>query len=248
MSYNCISTYSIKKKNAVTPFFLAVILLLTGCSTTKPPLEPPPLLQPVTPPDLTAITRERFKEAKADWKRGAYEAIASKEGEIACSDTDEGCEGLHLITGHACFRLPNYQCAANHLETGIKQTREWELDGIGLNRQKTYMNLLESLRSMQATERGEALKKTSERLLNMTKAFIALEPKNPAGTFFLVSAQFAHTRAVGTKDPHRRCQELTGLLNDLQKAGAPSSIRYEIHYRQLLSDISGAQAAISGCP
>ena len=238
-----------KKRTVVTFLFLTVAFFLTGCATTKPPSEPPNLSEPAAPEDLTATTREQLKEAKANWKHKAYEAIATKEGAVACVDADEGCGELHLLTGHACFRLANYQCAANHLEAGITQTKEWALEGIGLNRRGTYMNLLESLRSNQTKERGEALKKTSERLLNMTKAFIALEPKNPAGTFFLVSAQFAHIRGSGgTKDLHRRCQELTGLLSDLQKAGPPSSIRYEIYYRQLLSDITGAKAAMSGCP
>jgi len=228
-------------------FLRTGLFLLTACSTA--PLLPPSIVDPVTPPDLQVTIRERLKEAKANWKLSNYEAIATREGDVSCVGSEEGCNALHLVTGHACFRVSNYQCAADHLESGMQQTETWDFDGLGFNRQKTYLNLLESLRSMQGIMHGEEGKKNTERLLSLTKAFMILEPKNQVGTFFLSSAQFATIRREGTKEPRRHCQELGALLSALQKAGPPSSsIRYQTYYRQLLSDIAGAKQVLRGCP
>ena len=237
------------KINLIAILFLMGIFF-SACSTVQPSLQTSPTEEPAPQPDLSLTSQERLKAVRADWKLGHYEAVVAKTGEISCTASDTGCNELLLISGHACFRVSNYKCAANYLELGMQQTEAWHFDALGFNRQKTHLNLLESLRSIQGTEKGEAWNKVNERLLNRTQEFIALEPKNPVGAFFLGSAQFARVRKElsNPKDARRLCRELGSILSALQKAGSPSSsIRYETYYRQLLSDISVAQQGISGC-
>jgi hypothetical protein len=217
-------------------FFLGVAAFLTACAAPEKMISEPVILK-------------QLKQAREDWHDKKYEAIVAREKDLSCQESEEGCNQLHLIAGDACFRTAHYPCAATHLDTGIQQTKAWKFNGLSLSRTQVYVSLLESLWAMQKTKTGDEAHPIMVKLFDTAKAFHEAEPTHPAGTYFQSNAHFAllQPEIARPADPAHLCQNLNGMLEALEKTGAPPGILYLTSYRQLLSDISGAKQAVRGC-
>ncbi len=217
-------------------FLLEVISFLTACAVPEKMISEPAILKPL-------------KQVKEDWHDKKYETIVTQEKDLACQESEEGCNQIHLIIGDACFKMAQYPCAAIHLDTGIQQTKTWKFDDLEFPRTQAYVNLFESLWAIQKTKTGDEAHQIMIKLFDTAKAFHAVEPTHPAGTYFQSSAYFAllQPEIARPVDPVQLCQNLNEMLEALEKTGAPPGIRYLTSYRQLLSDISGAKQGVRGC-
>ncbi|MFY9269852.1 MAG: hypothetical protein WAO55_08925 [Candidatus Manganitrophaceae bacterium] len=218
------------------PLILVVVLVWSGCAGPR--------------------SLSQLKEMKKDWKEGDYASVAAEK--VLCKPSIDGCNQLHLMKGDACFRMAkqgveprrHYQCAADHLEEGIHQTREWRLEGLDLNRPQTYENLSESLRQWQDMEKGAEADLLTERLLKTSEAFLQAEPGNPAGIYFQASARLTllHKALLHPERSPGLCKELNDALNPLLAAlPRVGGTRYEPNYHRLRLDIQGAKQAVPGC-
>jgi len=125
-----------------------------------------------------------------------YQWLAAQE--ITCDSSSTDCNQLHLIKGDACFQLAkrgieeekHYECAANELEIGIRLTKQWDLEGLNLNRAQIYENYCESLSKLQDYKRGEEAKKIQDRFYVAASEFISLEPENFAAIYYDNKARF----------------------------------------------------------
>lgn len=221
-----------------------VILFLGACSALSPVLK-------------------QLEEVKAHSSQEDYTWIAEKE--ISCDASDEGCNQLHLIKGDACFRLAkqeesaekkaearaHYECAVTHLETGIKQTTNWQ-QGVNLNldRPQTYENLCEALRGWQDLETGEAAAQLTQRLFRTAQEFLTAEPGNLAAIYFLNSARFTMLRKdlLQPEAPQALCEKLNKIIQALDDGmQRAEGGRYEANYRRLRLDVAGAKQIVPGC-
>ncbi|MBI4596735.1 MAG: hypothetical protein HY730_10250, partial [Candidatus Tectomicrobia bacterium] len=109
---------------------------------------------------LNGCVTSQLSQFKKHYDSQEYTWIA--EQEVSCSPSEEGCNQLHLIKGNACYELAThgqsplryFECSATHLEMGIDQTRQWQLEKFNLNRPQNHENLGESLRRWRDLEKG----------------------------------------------------------------------------------------------
>lgn len=205
---------------------------------------------------LSACATRQLKNFKEDAANSQWQKIA--EDEVNCEAEDEACNQLHLIKGDACYRLAkqnaetskNYQCAAEQLELGIRQTTDWGAaeSSIG-NRAQYYENWCESLRLLRSEQSSNAAAEPyNQKLLSCAREFLQAPGQlQPAATFFLHNAELAAVR-FRISDPGN-CQTL-GLLEQNEKAAAlqAAQSRYAELHRRLLNDIVGIKASLPGCP
>ncbi len=198
---------------------------------------------------------KQLKKAKEHWKENDFEWLAGMD--VKCRASDEGCNQLHLIKGDACYRLAksdrdplkNFECAAEHLAEGIRQTDKWRLDDIDLNQAQTYENLCESLRELQFMKKGKESEGITKRLRLTAGEFLEREPGNPAAIYFLNNA-----RLVGLADCMNMpascpglCGELQEMLSDIEKARSTArGTRYEQNLEQLYRQVL-TEHRLAGC-
>ncbi|NOZ25357.1 MAG: hypothetical protein GXO94_04605, partial [Nitrospirae bacterium] len=169
-------------------------------------------------------TAVSLKKAKKHWSRNDFEWLAGME--VECKPSDEGCNQLHLMKGDACYRLAkagkeplkHFECAATSLERGIRETRQWRLEDLDLNRAQTYENLCESLRELQFMKKGVESEEVTRKLRLTAEEFLASEPGSVAAVYFLNKA-----RLVGLADCLNRpdscprlCREIESMVSDLR--------------------------------
>ena len=145
-----------------------------------------------------------------------YERIAARS--VACSPQEEGCNEAHLVRGEACFRLSasgedRFQgCAVRHLALGVDMTAG---DGIPLDMQAYYENLMESLRLRRDSARTrEEAAPFAAQLESRARAFRAAFPNAPAGDYYLLSAELKKAADNLETAPALACRALTdaGML------------------------------------
>ncbi|MBI1925581.1 hypothetical protein HYR99_15175 [Candidatus Poribacteria bacterium] len=225
-----------------------VFLSLVACRT---------VIEPTINPVISDL-----RQAKEHWKQGDYAWNAAQE--ISCTESQEGCNQLHLIKGDACFRLAkqaeaenkkpearaHYECAVTHLEIGIQQTTNWQLGELDLNRPQTYENLCEALRNWQDMERGDTANQITQRLLKTAQDFRTAEPGNLGAIYFLNSARFTLLRRelLQPRDTRALCEKLNEIIQALDE-GVPrvGGTRYEANYHRLRLDVEGAKQTVPGC-
>ncbi|GEM_PF-3480479 len=197
-----------------------------------------------------------LKTAKADFEKQDYAALAATD--ISCESSDKGCNQLHLIKGDACFRLSkkgvdpakHYACAVTHLETGIAQTRDWQMKDLNLNRAQTYENLLESIRLLQDTKKGAAARQLTEKLVNTAQAFLRIEPGHLGGIYFLNSGAYTLLRSelLRQSNPQKLCVDLNRILQSLKNnEPGTSGTKYAPNYERLRLDVNAAKGTVTGC-
>jgi hypothetical protein len=204
----------------------------------------------------TCGTVGQLGETKKHWNDKDYEWIANRE--VECKASDEGCNQMHLIKGDSCYRLAKadkepqrfYQCAFDELQTGIDQTKEWKPGELDLNRSQTYENLCESTRNLQDLKKGAEADEMTKRLVSISQAFLAAEPGNLAGIYYLNSARFTMLGRC-LVDPGKcpsLCENLKATEQELEKVMSRAEVsRYIDNYHRLISDIRGAQRLVPGC-
>jgi len=212
---------------------LVTLLVMASCSST-----------------ITSL-----KKAKEYWKVNDFGRLADMK--VDCKASDEGCNQLHLLKGDACYRLAKagksplkyYECSAVHLDTGIRQTKKWQMEGLDLNRAQVYENLCESLRELQFMKKGEESEEFTRRLLLTSKEFLALEPGNPAATYFLNIAKLVelsdclnHPAACP-----RLCRQIEEMISDIEGVlPASRDTRYEKNLSHLYKQVRTEQD-LAGC-
>ncbi|MFQ5587932.1 MAG: hypothetical protein ACE5F7_03745 [Nitrospiria bacterium] len=201
-------------------------------------------------------TLKGLKEAKEDWKNRNYASLATRE--VSCKASNKGCNQLHLIKGDACFRLAksgaevakHARCAAQHLQTGISQTEDWQVGDLNLNRAQTHENLLESLRLWRDTQRGAEAKKITTQLVASAQAFLQIEPGHLGGIYFLNSGQYTLLRPelLRQTKPSQLCADLKRILQSLSDSEPKSQgTKYAPNYAQLRSEVNLAKTTVTGC-
>jgi hypothetical protein len=201
-------------------------------------------------------TLSQLGKTKDHWADNDYEWIAKQD--ISCKVSDEGCNQLHLMKGDACYRLAkdgkdvtkNYQCAVTELETGIAQTKEWKLDSLDLSRAQSYENLCEAIRNLEDLETGLRAEEMSIKLLDTTRAFLAVEPGNLAGIYFLNSARYTLLRGclIHPENCPGLCENLQAIEGQLNEAmPRAKGTNYRDNFHRLQRDIEGAKRSLSGC-
>ena len=201
-------------------------------------------------------TVSQLSSVKEHSGKGDYDWIAQQE--ITCKAADDGCNQLHLIQGDACYRLAKagrdakvrYTCAVNQLETGIAQTTEWQLDGLDLNRAQTYENLCESVRNLQNLESGAAADELTRKLVNTSQAFLAVEPGNLAGIYFLNSARYTMLRSclLHPDNCPSLCANLQAIGKELDQVMDRAEVsKYMENFHRLHADIDGGKKSVPGC-
>lgn len=204
---------------------------------------------------LNGCTVSDLSRAKDHVQKKDFEWIAGQAYD--CAPSDEGCNQLHLIKGDACYRLAkenkeakkNYECAVRELDSGIKQTSRWAFDGLDLNRAQTYENLCESIRNLQDMERGAAAEALTRKLVETSQAFLAAEPGNLAGIYFLNSGRYTLLRSclIHPEKCPGLCENLKAVDAEVVQAMPRAEVtRYLDNYHRLHNDISGARKA-AGC-
>jgi hypothetical protein len=202
-----------------------------------------------------------FKEhtAAAD-----YQWLAAQE--VQCQPQAAGCNQLYLIKGDACFRLAkqkldeakNYTCAADHLETGIGSTTQWQQDSLNLDRAQTYENLCEALRNLQDLQQGDVAAATGERLRTAAEKFAQIEPEHLGAIYYVAKARLRALQPALLKanDATRPllCQNVAQLLEPVDAVMARAALqppalwsRYEANYRLLKGELTTVQRAILTC-
>ena len=204
----------------------------------------------------TIATLDKAKTLSAE---GRYAAAADLD--FDCTEADEGCGQLYLITGDACYRLARaadaagrkeaaknrYACTADRLEAGIARTTEWASTDV---RARYYENLCEALRNWQDLESGESARIITRRLSAASERFLAQHPGHRAAVYFWVSARFsaAAPELLDPTDPEKLCGLLNQMIRDLEEtSGQAGGTRYEENHRRLLIDIKGAKQTVAGC-
>lgn len=198
-------------------------------------------------------TLKKFKERSS---AADYAWIAQQD--ITCTAKDDGCNQLHLIKGDACLRLAeqgnepraHYECAATELQTGIDQTKEWQLGELNLNRAQTYENLCESLRHWQDLERGAGADQLTKRLADTAQRFLDAEPNNLAAIYFLNRARFTllDSELLHPHDPQGLCRKLNAILQDVTAAEPRArGTRYAPNYTLMVSELKAAKRTVPGC-
>jgi hypothetical protein len=201
-------------------------------------------------------TVSQVSSAKQHWKDKDYDWIAKQE--VSCKETDNGCNQLHLIVGDACYRLAkdgkdvkkNFECAVNHLETGIAETKEWRMDTLDLNQAQTYENLCESLRDLKDLEGGGAADELTKKLVDVSQGLIAVEPGSLAGTYFLNSARYSMLRSclLHSENCPSLCANLQAIENELDQVKERAEVsKYMGNFHRLRADIEGGKKSIGGC-
>ncbi len=196
-----------------------------------------------------------LKKAKKHWSQNDLEWLAGME--VECKPSDEGCNQLHLIKGDACYRLAkagkspleHFECAAAHLERGIRETRQWRLEDLDLNRAQTYENLCESLRELQFMKKGGESEEVTRKLRLAAEEFLASEPGSVAAVYFLNIA-----RLVELEDCLNRpascpglCREIEAMISDLEDAlPKAQGTRYERNVQHLYRQVLTEQG-LAGC-
>jgi hypothetical protein len=171
-------------------------------------------------------TIKQVKEFKQHHSQQQFQWLS--EQPIDCEVKHEGCNQLHLIKGDACFRLAkqeiapleNYQSAITHLQLGIQQTKNWQLQDLHLDRTQTYINLCESLRNLQDLQSGEESQQTGRQFLAAAEEFYALEKDSPAATFFVVKARLRQImpEILQKQNKVENCQKLAEILERVEQA------------------------------
>ena len=189
-------------------------------------------------------------------EQGNFEWFPKQE--ISCNVSDEGCNQLHLIKGDACYRLAkqdiepkrHFECASEHLDMGIKMTRQWQLEKISINRAQAYENLCESLRELQFKETGVKSEKYTDKLLQCAQDFKAAEPQHIAPKFFLYNAKFVKLTPCFNHPEQCRalCIDIKTIITDIE-GGMPKAdgTRYEPNYKELYKKFKQEQA-LAACP
>ncbi len=226
-------------------FLISLNLLLSGCSATLKQLE-------------------RFKKG---YNAEEYERIAAEE--VTCTADDEGCNQVHLIKGNACLilakrstneqeQLQFYSCAADEFDQGIKQTKNWQLKELDLNRPQTYENYCQALRNLQDEQSGTTAIATGERLLAVAEQFQRLEPDHYGAQYFYALARFRKILPdLIEGDPAKSaqlCEELNSILNDLNQTVSEAMQnpttewrRYERNFGDLKAKIKLEKEGLENC-
>ena len=203
----------------------------------------------------TGTVRELGK-AKEHARSGDLAWIAAQD--VNCKETCEGCNQLHLLKGDACYRLAKqgqeplkqYPCAAQHLETGISMTKQWQMESFNLNRPQTYVNLCESLRNWRDLLAGGEADTSNERLLKDAQAFLAAEPGNPCGIYFVNDARYAKLRPC-LLHPERcpaLCGDLHSMLQSIDEgASKATGTMCEANLQQIKKEVTKAREIVR-CP
>jgi hypothetical protein len=215
--------------------FLLTLLLVSGC--------------------CTGTVRELGK-AKEHATSGDFAWIAAQD--IKCEETCEGCNQLHLLKGDACYRLAKkgteplryYPCAAQHLETGISMTKQWQTESVGQTRPQTYVNLCDSLRNWRDLSPGAEADKINERLLKDAQGFLAAEPGDPCGIAYLNNARYAKLQPCLLHP--ERCPALCGDLNAVLRsidegASRAAGTACEANMQEIKKEASKAREIVR-CP
>jgi len=198
-----------------------------------------------------------LKTFKNKHENKQYESIAKTE--IKCNKSDKGCNQLHLIKGDACYRLgkennkplERFDCAIEHLDTGISLTKQWKSGQLDLNQDQVYENLSESLRLRQNMSKGAEADKFTRRLIQTSAAFLKLSPDNLAAIYFNNSANFTALRGriLTSPDDPRVCQAVDHILSRLLTASTrAANSRYASQYSVLIGDVKGIKAVLVNCP
>ena len=205
---------------------------------------------------LSGCATKQLKNLKELAGKSQWQEIAAAE--VDCDADDEACNQLHLLKGDACYRLAkqnsepvkHYQCAAEHLESGIHLTTDWSNAEPTVGpRSQYYENWCESLRLLRSEQTSNtAAAPYNQKLLSCAREFLQAPGQlRSAATFFLHNAELAAIRfQIG--DPGS-CQALSELLREeTQDAQLAAQTRYAELHRRLLSDINGIKTALPGCP
>jgi hypothetical protein len=200
----------------------------------------------------TGTVRELGK-AKEHAKSGDFAWIAAQD--VKCKETCEGCNQLHLLKGDACYQLAKqgqeplkqYPCAAQHLETGISMTKQWQMESFNLNRPQTYVNLCESLRNWRDLLAGAEADAINERLLKNAQAFLAGEPGNPCGIYFETNARYAKLRPclLHPEQCPTVCAELKAMLSSLDDGlSKAAGAQCEPNLQEMKNEVVSARGAV----
>lgn len=217
----------------VKSVIISALLILAGCGTVG-----------------------QLKDAKEHSGKGDYAWVAKQE--ISCDISDDGCNQLHLIKGDACYRLAksgkeaekNFACAVTELESGIGQTKDWKMNDLDLNRVQTYENLCESIRDLQDMKKGAEADALTRKLVSTSQAFLAVDPGNLAGIFFLNSARYTMLNRclIHPEKCPDLCDNLKAVDNEILQVMPKAEVsKYMDNYHRLHSDITGAKRSIAGC-
>lgn len=210
---------------------------------------------------LTACgTVGELKTAKESAAKGEYGKLAATP--VSCKPADDGCNQLHLIRGDACYRLAkqgddkpgHYRCAADELELGIQQTKDWkDIEALG-KPAVYYENYCESLRMVRDQQNSnDASAPWNQKLSTCAKDFLSLAPNHPAGLFFLNNAKLAQFQIEfksKKQNPTAACAELNAMLAGEKQASALSAnTPYAENHERLTRDIAGMKRspALPGC-
>ena len=210
------------KKWVTWLFFFVAVIFLFSCSPTI----------------------KQVKDLKNHWKQQDIQYIAKQE--ITCTASDEGCNQLHLLKGDACYQLAkknispftNYTLAIKHLETGIEQTQNWQIDDLNLNQKQTYINICESLRNLQDLQSGDEMKITGEKLYHFAEAFYQIDSNHPAAIFYMIKAKYRKIKPelIRKLNKDNNCKELKKMISEVEKAVQMNS-EYKQNLEILLRDL-----------
>ena len=198
----------------------------------------------------TSTIRE-LGNVKEHASSGDFAWIAAQD--IKCKETCDGCDQLHLLKGDACYRLAkegkeplnHYQCSAQYLETGIGMTKQWNL-----NRPQTYANLCESLRNWRDLLTGGAADTINERLLKDAQAFLAAEPGNSCGTYYVNNARYAklRPRLLHPEKDAALCGDLNSMFQSIDAGTVKTTgTACEANLEQIKKEVTEAKKIVS-CP
>lgn len=203
-------------------------------------------------------TLRQLDSFKKDYRQQNYRAIAAREAD--CEPGDQGCSQVRLIRGEACFRLAkqgqepkkHYACAAGELESGIRQTPDWETFAFDLERAVVYEHLCESLRNLQDLRIGDEARAAGERLLSAAEEFYRLEPDHPASLYFLHKARFRRIQPLfpeaGAWNRKELCRQIKAMLLAMQEGlGQAVGTGYEPNYRLFIQELKTTRQRILEC-
>ena len=179
--------------------------------------------------------------------------------EIDCDNASAVCGQLHLLKGHACFRLANagtapadnYSCAADELAQGLALTPSWKDPA---EHRRFQEDLCESLSNLQNLQSGAAAEKTLVRFIDAAQGLYGLAPGSVPAIYYLALARLRQAQpllvdmSAADRLPvcNRLKRTLNGVLSMMQtarKSSLPDWERFAAGYQRLSFDLGLAVRA-----